>query len=74
MGCSFLGPLLFILYTSKLFDIVHALHPQVHCYADDTQLYLSFSPDVVEDRESAILAMESCIDDMSQWMFANGLL
>ena len=56
-----------------MFDIVHAHHPQVHCYADDTQLYLSFSPDVVEDQESGLLTMESCIDDTSQWMFANGL-
>ena len=34
---SCLGPLLFILYTSQLFDIVKVHQPQIHCYSD-TQL------------------------------------
>ena len=36
---SCLGPLLFTVYTSKLFDIVNKYLPSVHCYAGDTQLY-----------------------------------
>ena len=47
MGCtslgSCLGPLLFVLYFSKLFEITGCYLPNVHVYADDTQLYISIS-------------------------------
>ena len=35
---SCLGPLLFMVYTSKLYDIVSKHLPSVHCYADDKML------------------------------------
>ena len=38
---SCLEPLLFTVYTSKLFNIVSKHLPSVHCFADDTQLYLA---------------------------------
>ena len=41
---SCLGPVLFTIYTSKMFEIVEKHLPSVHCYADDTQLYVAFSP------------------------------
>ena len=62
---SCLGPLLFTIYTSKRFDVVERHLPDVHCYADDTQLYLAFSPD---ESEAAVEAMRRCIDDLHQWM------
>ena len=37
---SCLGPLFFILYASKLFDIVGNYLPDSHCFADDSQLYM----------------------------------
>ena len=41
---SCLGPLLFVIYSSKLFNIVNNHLQNVHTYADDTQLYLAFKP------------------------------
>jgi len=58
---SFLDHLLFTIYTSKLFDFVERHLPDVHGYADDTQLYLAFSPD---ESEAAVEAMRRCIDDL----------
>ena len=42
---SCLGPLLFTLYTSRLFQEVQQNSPEMscHCYADDTQLYVFFT-------------------------------
>ena len=42
---SCLGPVLFLLYASRLSEVVRKHLPSVHGYADDTQLYLSFRPD-----------------------------
>ena len=33
---SCLGPLLFVVYASKLFEIVQVHLPDIHCFADDT--------------------------------------
>jgi len=41
---SCLGPLLFNIYCRSLIEIVEAHLPEVHSFADDSQLYLSFQP------------------------------
>ena len=64
---SCLGPLMFTVYTSELFDIVGRLLPSVHSYADDTQLYLAFSLKVQADDASAVKAMHDCIMDLGKW-------
>ena len=71
---SCLGPLLFSIYTSSLLSIVQDLLPTVHGYADDNQLYVSFSPADENGWSDAIVAMESCVRVIRKWMQENGLL
>ena len=71
---SCLGPLLFIIYVSKLFKIVEHYLPDAHCFADDTQLYLSFKPLGDTAQADAIQAMEKCIDAVRNWMIQDRLL
>ena len=70
---SCLGPLLFSIYRTPLFDIVSNHLPTVHCYADDTQLYLAFQPDDTVAQESAVASMEACIQDIRNWMTKDSL-
>ena len=63
---SCLGPLLFIMYISELFEIVQAHLPDVHCFADETQLYLSFNPNNQTYQSQVLSAMERCISDLKK--------
>ena len=71
---SCLGPLLFVIYTSSLFKIIERQLPQVHCYADDTQLSRSFRPGHDDAQDVAHRAMEVCIKDIRKWMIDGRLL
>ena len=71
---SCLGPLLYIIYSSKLFNIIERHLPISHCYADDSQIYLSFKPDDLSSQQDAITAMQNCIDDIRSWMGHDKLL
>ena len=71
---SCLGPLLFTVYTSELFDRVGRHLPSVHSYADDKQLYLAFSPNVQGDDASVVKAICDCIMDLRKWMIRDRLM
>lgn len=68
---SCLGPLLFIVYSSKLFDIIKGYLPTVHAYADNTQFYLSFQPNCRSSKMEAMKAMEICIKAIRAWMITD---
>ena len=70
---SCLGPVLFVLYASRLFNILSSHLPKAHTYADDTQLYLSFKPDDMLSETEAINAMQCCISDVRNWLIKSKL-
>ena len=69
---SCLGPVLFTQYASSLFSIFSKQSVCAHAYADDHQLYMAFSPNLVSLNE-AVSCMESCLQDVKSWMISNKL-
>ncbi len=70
---SVLGPLLFTAYMTPLKDVIENHGLKYHCYADDTQLYISFSPNNERDEYKAIDSLEVAINEIKQFMIANKL-
>ena len=62
---SVLEPILFLLYTSPLGDIMRYQKVNSHLYADDTHLYLTFESSSVDLAKSVI---EDCVRDIDAWM------
>ena len=67
---SILGPLLYILYTADIEQIVASHGLAVQLYADDTQIYGNGLPSDAEDLAARILA---AISSVEAWMASNRL-
>ena len=62
-----MGPLLFIIYSSQLFNVIEKHLTCVHCF---TELYVSFKPDGQVSQPAAMRAMERYIADIRRWMIS----
>lgn len=67
---SVLGPILFTLYTSPLSQFITDHSIPHHLYADDSQLYVSFTSD---DSSFSLGKLQSCLSAVQKWMFSNKL-
>jgi hypothetical protein len=68
---SVLGPLLFTLYTTPISYLLTDLDMSFHLYADDTQLYISFSPG---DHPTTLSRLSATLDSLHAWLSSNRLV
>ncbi len=56
---------------SPLEDLLKKYGPQYHIHADDTQLYLAFSPIDADAQTNSKTKMEHCMDEIRSFLVRN---
>jgi len=62
-----------MLYTSPIEDIVRSYNIDFHLYADDSQLYISFSTSSMSQLDRAKGTLEACVNEIDKWRLLNSL-
>ncbi|XP_071806978.1 uncharacterized protein [Asterias amurensis] len=70
---SIVGPKSFTIYTIPIGRIIKGNNPLYHIYADDIQIYTSFTPSDSSSIQSALQALTKCIVELKSWMTENML-
>ena len=68
---SVLSSILLTLYTSPLGDICRQHDVSFQSYADDQQIYLSFSPIQPGVKDKCLQSLGACTSDVCLWMRTN---
>ena len=68
---SVIGLMMFVTYTLPVGDKIRKHNICFHGCADDTQLYVSFSPNNPGAAQEAVSRLENCISELQNWMSSN---
>ena len=69
-----LGPILYLLYTTPLADVLRHHKMQFDFFADDIQLYISFFTKNNDlELASTIAKIQDCLSELYRWMSLNNL-
>ena len=60
------------MYTSPMVDIIRKHGLKSHCYADDTEIYISVDS-TQSNVNDAIEQIDACLDELRQWISRNCL-